>query len=219
MQQLYPLFLDVSRRRVLIIGAGRVAARKARGLLAAGAGEVTVVGPAFCDEMPEGVQRQARPFAVGDLDGKEICFAATDSAELNSQVVRLCRERGILVNRADRDEANAGDFTVPAVHRSGVLTIAVSAAGSPALAVAVRDEVAAKLEGAWDGFARAAVALRGRVLGVAGLDQPCREGILRTLSSAEALAVFKQGGEDGLWSYLHRMHPELAEAMPMNEEH
>jgi siroheme synthase (precorrin-2 oxidase/ferrochelatase) len=65
--------LDVTDRPVVIIGGGRVAARKAAGLIAAGARDVTVVSPAFDERMPGGVKRMLRGMRRGIWPARNWC--------------------------------------------------------------------------------------------------------------------------------------------------
>jgi siroheme synthase-like protein len=209
MRPYYPLLLDLTDRRALIVGAGVVAARKAKVLLEAGATHVTVVAPHFSDEVPEAVRKVQREFAPSDLDGIDLCFAATDNPDVNDQVVRLCRERHILVNRADRDEELPGDFTVPAIHRDGPLTVAVAASGSPRLAAAVRDSIAESLDPAWATMGEVALAIRRRVVTDPAMSMARRKAILQALSSKPSLEAYKAGGTTALHSLLEEQFPEL----------
>ncbi len=63
MTQGYPILLDVADRRIVIVGGGAVAARKAAGLLAAGARRVRVISPKFDATMPQGIERIVGEFA------------------------------------------------------------------------------------------------------------------------------------------------------------
>lgn len=208
-QQLYPVLIDLTGRRILIVGAGGVAARKAKGVLAAGATDVVVVAPKFGDDMPEGVRRACREFTESDLEGVGLCFAATDSRTVNSRVVELCQARGVLVNRADRDEEWPGSFTVPAIHRVGPVTVAVSAAGSPRLAAVIRDEIAQILDGNWAVMGEAAIEIREKIIALAVLPQARRAQMLRTLVAPDAVQAFKSRGRDGLARHMAEQFPEL----------
>ena len=101
----YLISLDLTGRRILIVGAGPVAIRKARGVLDAGADDVTMVAPRLPSDLPAGLRAIERPFAGADLDGMDMCFVATNDPAVNAEIVKLCRERRILCNRADRDES------------------------------------------------------------------------------------------------------------------
>ena len=123
----YPLFLDLTGRRCLVVGAGPVGQRKAAGLLAAGA-VVRVVAP----ESPElsGAEWVAAEYEPEHLDGMALVFAA-GPPDVNARVVADARQRGIWVNSAS--DPTSGDFLLPAVRRAGRIEVAVSTAGaSPA---------------------------------------------------------------------------------------
>src|SRR4051812_47060021 len=97
----YPLMLDVSGRLVVIVGGGAVAARKARGLIEAGATKVRMVSPIFHKDVPAAVESIAERYEARHLKGAGLAFAATDSPETNDAVVGDARRLGILVSRAD----------------------------------------------------------------------------------------------------------------------
>jgi siroheme synthase-like protein len=130
---LYPIFLDLSGRRCVVVGGGEVANRKARKLLQARA-EVVVISPEVRPEL-ESVASEVhrRPYEDGDLEGAHLAFAATDAREVNAAVAWEAKERGIPVNVADRP--SEGDFALPSTLRRGRLQLAVSTGGaSPTLA-------------------------------------------------------------------------------------
>jgi precorrin-2 dehydrogenase/sirohydrochlorin ferrochelatase len=140
----YPVSLVVAGRRCVVVGGGRVAARKVAALVDAGA-EVTVVAPDICEEilaMP--VERAERPYREGDLDLAWLAIAATDDTEVNRRVHADGQAARVWVNAADDPEACA--FTLPAVLRRGPVTVAVSTGGhSPSLAGWLRDRIADQL--------------------------------------------------------------------------
>lgn len=197
----YPLMLDVSNRLIVIVGGGGVAARKAKGLIEAGASRIRVISPAVCESMPPAVERLQRPYKDGDLSGVSLAFAATDRPEVNDAVVRDANRLGILVNRADVDDDAPGDFTTPALLREGDLLLTVSAGGSPALAAAVRDGLRDRLDQRWVAMAAAMRTLRPRIRD-GGLPIERRREAFRDLASDEAMDVLRQGGLDALWTWL-----------------
>lgn len=140
----YPIFLDLRDLPVLVVGAGRVALRKARGLLEAGA-RVTVVAPAWApefDALP--VRRLARRFRTTDLAGAALVFAATDDRATNRRVGAAAARRGIFANIADA--AAECDFVVPARLQRGNVQVAVSTGGqNPRLSAALRRKLEAVL--------------------------------------------------------------------------
>jgi siroheme synthase-like protein len=133
----YPIFLDLTGKPVLVVGAGRVALRKAKGLLEAGA-HVTVVAPRAAPEFGRlAVKWRRRTFRKTDLHDKLLVFTATDNRKVNYQVAQEAKRRGIPVNVADAPVEC--DFLVPSRVRSGNLQIAISTGGrSPRLAAELR---------------------------------------------------------------------------------
>jgi siroheme synthase-like protein len=136
----YPIFLDLAGKSVLVAGAGKVALRKTKGLLEAGA-KVKVVAPAAEPEFARlSVTLCRREFRPADLRGAVLAFAATNDRRVNHAVMLAARRRGIPVNVADsRDECS---FIVPARITRNNLQIAISTGGeSPRLAAALRRKI------------------------------------------------------------------------------
>ncbi len=134
---LYPAFLKLDGRRVVVVGAGAVAASKLRGLLDAGA-DVTVVAPAWVAEAEAAdVTRVEREFRPTDLDGAWLVVAAATPA-VNREVALAAEARQVFVNAVD-DPPNASLYLGGVVRRAGV-TFAVSTDGrAPALAGLLRE--------------------------------------------------------------------------------
>jgi siroheme synthase-like protein len=136
----YPIFLNLKDRPVLIIGGGKVALRKARGLVEAGA-RVTVVAPEWLpefDSLP--VRIVPRRFRASDLAGALLVFAATDDRLTNHRIGIAAKGKGVFANIADC--AAECDFVVPSrVHRGNV-QIAVSTGGTnPRISAALRKKL------------------------------------------------------------------------------
>lgn len=203
----YPVLLDISRWTAVIIGGGPVAARKARGLLEAGAACVRCVAPAFCDAIPSEVERVRQTYCPEHLEGARLVFAATDDPEVNDAIVRDAAARQLLVNRADADDDQPGDFTVPARLRHGEVILAISA-GSPSLAALIRDKLESSFDPRWEWMARAMKELRPLIKST-NLEIASRQRIFRELASEAALSVIADRGADGLRSWLLERHPEL----------
>jgi uroporphyrin-III C-methyltransferase/precorrin-2 dehydrogenase/sirohydrochlorin ferrochelatase len=139
----YPAFLKLTGRRVVVVGGGPVAAGKLASLLAAGA-EVTVVAPEVRPEIEQrGVQIERRPFTPQDLDGAWWVIAAAPP-DVNRAVLAAAEERRIFVNAVD-DPQHATAYAGGVVRRAGV-TIAISTDGrAPALAGLLREALDAWL--------------------------------------------------------------------------
>lgn len=135
----FPVFLKLARRRVLVVGAGPVAAGKLRPLLDAGA-LVTVVAPEVVPEiaaMDGQIEILHRPFDDADLDGAWYVVAAAPP-DVNRAVARGADARRLFVNAVD-DMENATAYLGAIVQRAGV-TLALSTDGeAPALAGLMRE--------------------------------------------------------------------------------
>ena len=205
MPQAYPLMLDVTRRLVVIIGGGTVAVRKVKGLLEAGATRVRVVSPTFHAEMPANVERVTATYEARHLDGAQLVFAATNSAAVNEHVVADARQRGVLVSRAD--DGDAGDFLTPARFQEGEVIVTVTA-GSPALAVVIRNELAQRIDRRHLKMAHAMRELRPTIVG-SGLAPERRAAVFRDLASDEAMKALDANKVEGLRGWIRQRYPEL----------
>jgi siroheme synthase-like protein len=212
MRYAYPMMLDVTDRLAVIVGGGTVAVRKAKGLLGAGARAVRVVSPEFHPDMPADVDRVKAEYAPGHLDGAGLAFAASDVPAVNAAVVRDARAMGVLVARADSVDDyddEAGDFSTPARFEAGAVIVAVSAAGSPALAARIRDGLGDRFDPGWAKMADAMLTLRPLIRHSPRLDAGRRATVFRDLASPEALAAAVAGGRRGVVEWLSRRYPEL----------
>lgn len=129
--KLLPLALSLKSRPVLIIGGGKVAARKLAALRETGA-LITVISPVVTFPT-DGLQYHPREFLPGDEQGFALVFAATDNPEVNCQITELAQAAGAWVNNAS--DPDSSDFHTAATLRRGPLTIAITTNGeSPVLA-------------------------------------------------------------------------------------
>ena len=191
---LFPIFLKLTGRPCLVIGAGELAESKIESLLAAQA-HVTVIatvanarirGLADAGE----ITLHTRPFAAGDVSRSGpayfLAVAATDDAAVNRAVFAEAEQAGLLMNAVD--DPPFCDFYFPSVVRRGELQIAVSTAGhSPALAQRLRKEINAILPlDAGDWLAELGN-LRREVLQLEPLNQ-ARKEILHTLAQRDVCA-------------------------------
>lgn len=190
----YPLFMDLSGRKCLVVGAGAVAARKARSLLECGA-RVTVVGEqpvaAFRALERRGVVVVRRSFRARDVGRQALVIAATDDRAVNAAVAAAARRRDIPVNAVD-DPPNC-TFIVPAVVRRGDLTVAVSTGGkSPAAARLVKEKIASLLGKEYAGLVCLLGSYRGRMKDqVPG--QECRARAWKRMLDGGVLESLRRG--------------------------
>jgi len=148
----YPVFLDLTDRRCLVVGGGTVAERRVESLLEAGAA-VTLVSPTLTPALAAlaaagRIRHVARAYEPGDLAGAALAFTAADDPAVSPVVAREARERGVWLNAAD--EPLHCDFILPGLVRRGVLTVAVGSGGaSPALTRALREHLDGTLGPEW----------------------------------------------------------------------
>jgi uroporphyrin-III C-methyltransferase/precorrin-2 dehydrogenase/sirohydrochlorin ferrochelatase len=135
--ELFPIFLKLAERSVLVVGGGVVASSKIAALRAAGA-DVTVVAPRICGPIRSaGVSLVERAFEPNDLAGRWLVVAAA-TPEVNRRVALEAERRGLFVNAVD-DPANASAYLGGVLRRED-LTIAISTSGrAPALAGLLRE--------------------------------------------------------------------------------
>jgi siroheme synthase-like protein len=145
----FPVMLDGSHFSALVVGGGPVALRKTRALLDGGV-RVRVIAVEVSAEFRDLASTDTRldisigEYSIGALSDATIVVAATNDAAVNARIADDARAAGRLVNVAD--DAPAGNFVTPAVHRSGDLTIAVSAGRLPGAAVAIRDAIGERFD-------------------------------------------------------------------------
>jgi precorrin-2 dehydrogenase/sirohydrochlorin ferrochelatase len=129
----YPVLIELTGKRAVVIGSFALAERKDVALREAGA-EV--------DVFANGAWRPE------DLDGAFVCVASSEVPTERDAVARAARERGVLVNVMD-DIPNC-DFAAPAIVRRGDLVVAIGTGGrSPALARKVREDIEARYGEEW----------------------------------------------------------------------
>lgn len=156
----YPVMMNIKDRWCLVVGGGRIATHKVKGLLEAGA-NVCIVSPELTPELQTlvdscvstssgSIRYLNKAYRSGDLShimsdqtpGLRLVFAATNVSAVNADVVKDCRLLNLPV--ASVSEPTNNDFVLPSSLRRGGLTIAVSTSGaSPGLAKQIRDELAA----------------------------------------------------------------------------
>ena len=193
----YPAFVSIEGKKCVVAGGGRVAERKVRDLLKAGA-SVRVISP----ELTPGLLRlresgrirhTARKFRPADTRGAFLIIAATDDMEINRSAASM--GKGMLVNVVDRPAQCS--FIVPSTLRRGPLTIAVSTSGaSPAMARAIRQELEDMFGPEVGSYLEGLCRTRKRLM--KEIKDPAeRERRLRELGSPEVLKELLKGSQCG----------------------
>jgi precorrin-2 dehydrogenase len=186
---LFPMFLKLTGRQCLIVGAGKVGEPKIGGLIDTGA-RIRVVALEATDLVREWaragkIDLELRAFTPCDLDNAFLAVVATSTRSLNEFVYREAQRRGVLCNVVDVPEYC--DFFYPAVVRRGDLQIAISTAGqSPSLAQKLRQQLEQQFG---PGYATwvAELGETRRLILASDLDAERKRELLHSLASREAL--------------------------------
>jgi precorrin-2 dehydrogenase/sirohydrochlorin ferrochelatase len=146
---LYPVNLVLAGRRCLVVGGGRVALQKVRGLLDARA-DVTVVAPEVLPAIAElGVTVTQRAYRSPEAGDYRLALAATGDTAVNQQVYDDAEAAGVWVNSADDPERCT--FVLPARVRQGRLLVTISTGGhSPAVSAWLRGRLDEELGPEYD---------------------------------------------------------------------
>ena len=188
----YPIAIDLTGQRCLVVGGGEVALRKAQALREAGA-PVTVIAaqPDARLEGIDGVEIVRRNYGSGDVSGYALVFSATDDREVNASVSRECREQGISVNVVDDPELCS--FIVPAMLRRGELLIAIWTGGmSPSLSKRIRKELQQRYGPEYGEFVELLGELRDQVkVEYASYDE--RQAVFSQLLDCGILELIREG--------------------------
>ena len=141
---MYPVMINIREKKVVVVGGGKVAARKIKTLLAEQAA-VTVVSPTLHADIPQAeIQWLARPYHIGDLEGAKLVFACTDQAEVNSQIMQDAAPSQLVNNTGDK---TFSDFYNVAIARKKDVSVMISTNGlSPSRSKEIRKKIEAILD-------------------------------------------------------------------------
>jgi precorrin-2 dehydrogenase/sirohydrochlorin ferrochelatase len=194
----YPIYLELSGRKTVVIGAGSVALRKVQALAEAG-GRVIVVA----EHIPANLKDEfllthaeiiVSSYSKNYLVGATLCIAATNDMAVNQQVYNDCQELEVLCNVVDQPQLC--DFFVPAIVKRGSLQIAVSTEGCcPSYAGHVRNKLEAMFTDTHGQFVEELEKVRKRIiLEIHNSDQ--RKAIMGELASDESFDYFASQGTE-----------------------
>jgi uroporphyrin-III C-methyltransferase / precorrin-2 dehydrogenase / sirohydrochlorin ferrochelatase len=144
----FPIFLDLTAQKVLVVGGGEVALRKVTLLERTGA-RITLVAPQVLPELKEraangAIELAAREFLPEDLNGARLVIVATSRRAINRWIASLSEARGIPANVVD--DLKASRFIVPAIIDRDPVLVAIATEGtSPVLARRLRERIEALL--------------------------------------------------------------------------
>jgi precorrin-2 dehydrogenase / sirohydrochlorin ferrochelatase len=197
--RLFPIFLKLEGRCVLVVGGSLIAEAKIAGLMDTGAQIKVETGRDACLARDRDVRRnetlrkwahaelielEEREFVAEDLERVFLVVVASDSPALNSSIYNDAQKRGVLCNVVDvNDEC---DFYYPAVVQRGDLQIAISTGGrSPSLAQRVRKQLEAQFGFGYAEWVRELGETRREVLN-SELSAQRKHELLQSLASREA---------------------------------
>ena len=139
---LFPAFIDLSRKRVLVVGGGRVATRKVKNLIRF-TKNIKVVAPKVREELmdimrKEGLELRRRRFRASDLKDVDMVIVAVDKISLQERIFRMCERKGILCNSVDSPQLC--NFIFPSLVVRGDVTVGISTGGrAPVLSKRLRE--------------------------------------------------------------------------------
>ena len=127
----FPVFIDLTDKKILVAGGGSIALRRIRTLLAFGA-DIHVVAPKLCGGLrcleEEGkVKAERREYRAGDIQEAQMVLAATDDRSVNRKIWNDCKAAGVMVNVADDKELC--DFYFPSVVLAENTVIGINSGG------------------------------------------------------------------------------------------
>ena len=118
-----PVSLNITYKKILIIGGGKVAIKKIK-ILKQFTNEITVVGANICKEIKTGkISCREKRYHKSDLTGYHIIYACTNNVMLNRRIKLDCEDMGKLINVVDNPDLS--DFASPAIFKKGKMTVAV----------------------------------------------------------------------------------------------
>lgn len=188
----YPVFMDIKDKHCLVVGGGKVGARKTATLLKCGA-LVTVVSQvlssAFDKLSHASLTLKPKPYEPDDVSGMFFVFAATDNAKLNQSVKEDAARLNILCNIADSPDQS--DFILPSIVQRGDLILGISTSGkSPAAAKRIRQELDLNFGEEWGPFLTFMGKLREKLL-ASGHAPDAHKKIFHTLMDKGVLELIK----------------------------
>lgn len=189
----YPAFLNLKNKKAVVVGGGKVAERKIRLLVKAGA-NVKVISPDITKPLKKlrekgKLKHVNRNYVKRDLKNAYIVIAATSSAEINT---KIAGDSENLVNVVDTP--SEGNYIVPSVVNRGPLTIAISTEGtSPAISKTIRKEVEKHYSKEFTHYMRFLEVMRGKAVAEI-TDSNKRRKFLKSLASEELIYIVRNQG-------------------------
>ena len=127
----FPMFVDLSDKKVVVVGGGNIATRRVKTLLQF-TRNVTAIAPHMTPDLLElgktgYVELFTRPVKRSDFEMAYMVIAATNDWKLNDQIYKICKEQGVYVNVAD--DKSKCDFYFPGIFMQEELVVGITASG------------------------------------------------------------------------------------------
>ncbi|MDR1809768.1 MAG: bifunctional precorrin-2 dehydrogenase/sirohydrochlorin ferrochelatase [Prevotella sp.] len=139
-----PVSINITGKKILIIGGGKVGYHKAS-ILSRFTDKAVIVSPDFhegFETLP--FERLKKEYEPSDLNGAFLVYICTENETLNAAVKTECERRSILASVCDNPALC--DFISPAIYKNGDLTIAVSSNGKDVRrSIAIRNKISKQL--------------------------------------------------------------------------
>jgi precorrin-2 dehydrogenase/sirohydrochlorin ferrochelatase len=205
MKKYYPVSLDMTDKRCVIIGGGAVAERKAERLIECNAQVVVVsrsLTPALEDRKKENaIEHIDADYEKKTLRGAFMVIGATDRDDVNAQVSQDARSLGMLVNIVD--DPDRCNFILPSLLQQGDLSIAVSTGGkSPALARKIKEDLQKQYGPEYESLLKIMGSLRKKVL-AQGHASEANKTIFEALVHSDMLQAIRDGNRDLVKKIIH----------------
>lgn len=200
----YPAFLNLKDKKAVVIGGGRVAERKVRTLIQAGA-SVTVISPALTANLKRLLDKKQieyikKNYEKGDVKNAFMVIAATSFAQINTQAAHDAK---FLINVVDTPAE--GNFIAPSIVKRGPLTIAISTEGSsPALSKSIRKELEKLYGKEFELYLKFVGSLRRKTLKHTK-DPKKRERFLKSLASEKIFDTLRNKGFSAASKKIHAL--------------
>ncbi|MGC8748663.1 MAG: precorrin-2 dehydrogenase/sirohydrochlorin ferrochelatase family protein [Candidatus Kapaibacteriota bacterium] len=192
----FPVFVDLSKFKPLVIGGGEVATRKVKNLLEFGANP-KIIAPELTQELEEiivkhNLEFHRRKYQKGDLEGFNLIFVATDDPALDEIVQQEANERNAIVNFADKPEIC--NFIMPSYIKRGDLVIAISTQGkAPFLSRCLRESLEKKFPENFKEFVEIAAYFRTKLKEIKA-KKNVQDKIIDEFLSVKWLEIIKDDG-------------------------
>lgn len=203
----FPLNIELSNKKIIVVGGGAVAERKITRFVATG-GHIVVIAPQVTANITKlrdesAIGHLPRQYEDGDLCGAFLAIAATNDKAINMAVAAEAERRSVLVDVCDAPEKSS--FTMPAVMTRGDLVIAVSTGGkSPALAKRIRDSLAKSFGDEYITTVSILGAVREKLL-TAHVNNAYNTTLLSELAAQDLPRLIKERRYDDLDHLLHEL--------------